>query len=92
MAKSLEQQLDDLQKRAAQLRARIEQKEARTASNNRRLDTRRKIIFGGYFLATLRGKPDKLLDYLHRIVADETLREAEKKTLIDWIDELKPKP
>ena len=89
MQKTLQQQLAEAEKRAAQIRARIEQKEARTASNNRKLDTRRKIIFGGYFLSSLRGKDEKLIGYLTSIIADETLRVAERKVMIEDIKTVK---
>jgi hypothetical protein len=89
MAQTLEERQAALQKRIDQLQARIELKSARQSEATRKLDTRRKIILGGYQLATLKGHAKGVvITYLKTVAADPKLREPERQVLQNWIAEL----
>jgi hypothetical protein len=52
MSKLSKQSLEKLKEQREKLNARIQQKEARLKSSERKMDTRRKILIGSYFLDT----------------------------------------
>lgn len=50
MSKQSKQALEKLKEQRDKLNARIQQKEARLKSSERKIDTRKKILIGSYFL------------------------------------------
>lgn len=50
MSKQSKQTLEKLKEQRDKLNARIQQKEARLKSSERKMDTRKKILIGSYFL------------------------------------------
>lgn len=50
MSKQSKQALEKLKEQRDKLNARIQQKEARLKSSERKMDTRKKILIGSYFL------------------------------------------
>jgi hypothetical protein len=89
MQQTLEQQQAAIEKKIAQLQARIALKEARQSTPSRKLDIRRKIILGGHQLATLKGDSKGIIiTYLKTVAAAPNLREPERKVILDWVAEL----
>jgi hypothetical protein len=89
MIEKLNEQQAALEKKIAQIRARIELKRARQSTPSRRLDTRRKIILGGYQLAILKDcQPSAITEHLKTVAASPNLRAAERQVIIDWLAEL----
>jgi hypothetical protein len=89
MIEKLNEQQAALEKKIAQIRARIELKRARQSTPSRRLDTRRKIILGGYQLAILKDcQPSAITEHLKTVAAAPNLRTAERQVILDWLAEL----
>jgi hypothetical protein len=89
MLEELNQQQADLEKKIAQIRARIELKQARQSNPSRKLDTRRKIILGGYQLARMKDCQQSVItNYLKTVAASPNLRAAERQVIVDWLAEL----
>jgi hypothetical protein len=89
MIEKLNEQQAALEKKIAQIRARIDLKRARQSNPSRRLDTRRKIILGGYQLAMLKDcQPSATRDHLKTVAAAPNLRPAERQVILDWLAEL----
>jgi molecular chaperone GrpE (heat shock protein) len=87
---ALVEELAALKRKIAQLEARIARKEAKLSGTRRRLDTRRKIILGGYVLAFLE-KTTGLPDYLQAVMRSPDLREAERLVIAAWLKEVEAK-
>lgn len=66
MSKQSKQTLEKLKEQRDKLNARIQQKEARLKSSERKMDTRKKILIGSYFLddAIKNGKLDEIKNKL----------------------------
>jgi hypothetical protein len=89
MIEKLNEQQATLEKKIAQIRAQIDLKRARQSTPSRRLDTRRKIILGGYQLAILKDcQPSAITDHLKAVAASLNLRAAERQVIVDWLAEL----
>jgi hypothetical protein len=89
MIEKLDHQQAALEKKIAQIRARIDLKRARQSTPSRKLDTRRKIILGGYQLAILKDcQPSAITEYLKTVAAAPNLRAAERQVVLDWLAEL----
>jgi hypothetical protein len=89
MLEKLDQQQAAIEKKIAQIRAQIDLKRARQSTPSRRLDTRRKIILGGYQLAILKDcQPSAITEYLKTVAAAPNLRAAERQVILDWLAEL----
>jgi hypothetical protein len=89
MVKKLEERQAVLEKKIAQIKARIAMEQARQLNPSRKLDTRRKIILGGYQLALLKDcQPSAISDHLKIVAAAPNLRAAERKFILKWLAEL----
>ena len=84
--KTNQEKVDELQKKIAQLKAKVQQHENRARGEKRRLDTRRKVIVGGWLLAETK-EPEELKTFLKKVEAAQE-REAQKKVITDWLAEL----
>lgn len=80
MSKLSKQSIDKLKEQREKLNARIQQKEARLKSSERKIDTRKKILIGSYFLdiAIKENKLDEI-----KSVMDKYLKRNSDRSLFD---------
>ena len=80
MSKLSKQQLEKLKEQRDKLNARIQQKEARLKSSERKIETRKKILIGSYFLdsAIKENKLDEIKSFM-----DKYLKRNSDRSLFD---------
>ncbi|RDI37985.1 mobilization protein [Aquicella lusitana] len=80
MSKQSKQALEKLKEQRDKLNARIQQKEARLKSSERKIDTRKKILIGSYFLdnAIKENKLDEI-----KSLMDKYLKRNSDRSLFD---------
>lgn len=80
MSKLSKQALEKLKEQRDKLNARIQQKEARLKSSERKIDTRKKILIGSYFLdnAIKENKLDEIKSFM-----DKYLKRNSDRALFD---------
>jgi len=80
MSKLSKQVLEKLKEQRDKLNARIQQKEARLKTSERKIDTRKKILIGSYFLdnAIKENKIDEI-----KSMMDQYLKRNSDRTLFD---------
>ncbi|HZW61832.1 MAG TPA: mobilization protein [Candidatus Babeliales bacterium] len=80
MSKLSKQALEKLKEQRDKLNARIQQKEARLKSSERKIDARKKILIGSYFLdnAIKENKLDEI-----KLVMDKYLKRNSDRALFD---------
>lgn len=76
--KTPEQQLEELQQKEAQIKARIQKKKAEVSARTRKQDTRRKIIAGALALEHAQQDPT-FSATLKRLLNDSVTRPADRK-------------
>lgn len=78
MAKTKSEKLEELQKKEAQIKAQIQAIKARDSDEERKRDTRRKILIGGIVLAKVkRGEWGK--DKLEALLSNELKAERDRE-------------
>lgn len=88
MSQQSKMSLDKLKEQREKLNARIQQKESRLKQSNRKIDTRKKILVGSYYLdqATKNGTFNELnalmINYLTR-ESDKTLFEIQNSATVE---------
>ena len=88
--KSLEEQLDALEKKKAQIKAKLADKDARERAAERKRDTRRKIIIGGLARVHMQRNPNSAFARKIAALIDEYVIGDTERALFD-LDPL-PKP
>ena len=88
--KTLEEQLEDLEKKKAQIKARLADKDARERAAERKRDTRRKIIIGGLARVHMQRNPNSAFARKIAALIDEYVIGDTERALFD-LDPL-PKP
>jgi len=80
MSKLSKQSLEKLKEQRDKLNARIQQKEARLKTSERKIDTRKKILIGSYFLdnAIKENKLDEIKSFM-----DKYLKRNSDRALFD---------
>jgi len=77
--KSPQQKLDELREKEAQLKARIQKEKAKLATDERKRDTRRKIIAGALALEHAEQNPDsEFATVLHRLLSRHVDRDQDR--------------
>lgn len=86
---ALERKHAALLKKIQQQTAKLERLKAAAEPKHRRLDTRRKVILGGYELAARKVEPERLKSYLETVSQSAGLRDAERGVIVAWLNELR---
>lgn len=82
--------LENLKKKEAQLKAKIQKLESLEKSRERKQDTRRKILIGSYFIhqAKQEGRLDELYQQLHQYIKRDNDKELFPLTPLSSVDEV----
>lgn len=85
---ALERRHAALLKKIKQAQARLDLMTAKRERKSRNIDTRRKVILGGYELAARKAERERLKSYLETVSQSAGLRDAERAVILQWINEL----
>lgn len=82
MTSAAQKKLDALLEKERQLKKQIQQEKQRISADEKKKDTRRKILVGAYFIDSFKDKPDELKNIMDNYLSrpdDRKLFELESK-------------